>query len=180
MSLYHNLPRYAPRRAPEREFVPPVAGQLDTIGVFTLPFAIAVRLGVRVVGKVATTALDKAEHARYLRHANAQAAKTSAPSPSSLTSSAPLRREIARARRAFTDLLADYPSLARLQRRLETDLGILAARLYIDNFTSYRDHDGLRSTPPPTVLPPKWQSIQTLLDLPRLSQRTPSRHRRKR
>ena len=102
-----------------------------------------------------------------------------APSPTSLASSAPLRREIAIARRAFTDLLADYPSLARLQRRLETDLGLLVLRWGVDNFTSYRDLDGTRDTPPPPVQPPKWHSTQTLLNLTALAQR-PKRRRRKR
>ena len=99
----------------------------------------------------------------------------SAPSPSSLTSSSPLH-----ARHVFCDLLADYPSLARLQRRLETDLGILAARLYIDNFTSYRDLDGPRDTPTPPVPVPKWHPTQTLLHLAALSLRPPSRRRRPR
>jgi hypothetical protein len=103
-----------------------------------------------------------------------------APSPASLTPSAPLRRTLARARRAFCALLADYPSLARLQRRLETDLGILAARWGADNFTSYRDLDGPRNTPPPPVPAPRWHPTQTLLDLPRLSQRPPSASRRRR
>ena len=95
----------------------------------------------------------------------------SAPAPSTLTSSAPLRCQIARARHAFCSLLADYPSLARLQRRLETDLGILAARWGIPDFASYRDLNGLRPTPPPPVASPKWHPTQTLLDFPRLSQR---------
>ncbi len=103
-----------------------------------------------------------------------------APSPATLTSSTPLRREIARARRAFTKLLADYPSLARLQRRLETDLGILAARWDVDNFISYRDLDGIRDTPPPPVAPPKWHPTQTLLNLPALSQRPKTARRRRR
>jgi hypothetical protein len=101
-----------------------------------------------------------------------------APSPSTLTPSAPLRRQITRARRAFCDLLADYPSLARLQRRLETDLGLLALRCGVDHFTSYRDLDGVRDTPPPPVPPPKWRPAQTLLDLPRLALR-PNRHRKR-
>ena len=103
-----------------------------------------------------------------------------APSPASLTSSAPLRRTLARARRAFCALLADYPSLARLQRRLETDLGLLALRCGIDHFTSYRDLDGIRDTPPPPVPAPKWHPTQTLLDLPRLAQRPPTARRRPR
>ena len=103
-----------------------------------------------------------------------------APSPASLTPSAPLRRQIARARRAFTELLADYPSLARLQRRLETDLGLLAFRCGVDAFTSWRDLDGARDTPPPPVPAPKWHPAQTLLGLPRLSKRPPSARRRRR
>ena len=103
----------------------------------------------------------------------------SAPSPASLTPSAPLRRTLARARSAFCALLADYSSLARLQRRLETDLGLLPARLEIDNFTSYRDLSGPRSTPAPPVPPPQWHPTQTLLDLPRLAQRSPSARRRR-
>ncbi len=103
-----------------------------------------------------------------------------APSPATLTPSAPLRRQLARARRAFTDLLADYPSLARLQRRLETDLGILAARWDVDNFTSYRDFEGIRDTPPPPVPAPQWHLTQTLLDLPLLSQRPQTARRRRR
>ena len=106
-----------------------------------------------------------------------------APSPASLASSAPLRRELARARRAFCSLLADYPSLARLQRRLETDLGLLPARLGISDFTSYRDLTGPRPTPAPAVPPPKWHPTQNLLDLSRLSRRVnaprPRRRRRK-
>jgi hypothetical protein len=105
---------------------------------------------------------------------------STSPSPATLTPSAPLRRTLARARRAFCSLLADYPSLARLQRRLETDLGILAARWDAENFTSYRDLNGLRDTPPPPVPAPHWHPTQTLLDLPRLSQRPPSAHRRRR
>ncbi len=104
----------------------------------------------------------------------------SAPSPASLTPSAPLRRELARARRAFCSLLADYPSLSRLQRCLETDLGLLPARLGIPDFTSYRDLSGPRPTPPPPVSPPQWHPTQTLLDLPRLSrhpQLPPTRRR---
>ena len=101
-----------------------------------------------------------------------------APSPATLTPSAPLRRTLSRARRAFTELLSDYPSLARLQRRLETDLGILAARWDAENFTSYRDLDGPRDTPPPPVPAPKWRPSQTLLGLPILSQR-PKRPRRR-
>ena len=104
---------------------------------------------------------------------------SSAPSPASLTPSAPLRRQLARARRAFCELLADYPSLARLQRRLETDLGLLATRCGIDHFTSHRDLDGSRDTPPPPVPPPKWLPSQTLLDLPRLSLRPKPTHRRR-
>ncbi len=105
-----------------------------------------------------------------------------APSPSTLTPSAPLRRQIARARRAFCELLADYPTLARLQRRLETDLGLLALRCGVDHFTSYRDLDGIRGTPPPPVQPPKWHPTQTLLNLDALAQRPkrPSRQRRRR
>jgi len=103
-----------------------------------------------------------------------------APSPATLTPSAPLRRQLARARRTFIELLADYPSLARLQRRLETDLGLLALRCGVDHFTSYRDLDGTRSTPPPPVPPPKWHPTQTLLDLARLSQRPKSAHRHRR
>ena len=103
-----------------------------------------------------------------------------APSPSSLTSSAPLRHQIASARRAFTDLLADYPSLARLQRRLETDLGLLALRCGVDHFTSYRDLDGIRDTPPPPVAPPKWHPTQTLLNLSALSQHPKTARRRRR
>jgi hypothetical protein len=104
-----------------------------------------------------------------------------APSPATLTPSAPLRRQTIRARRAFCSLLADCPSLARLQRRLETDLGILATRWDIDNFTSHRDLDGIRDTPPPPVPAPKWHPTQTLLDLPRLSQRPqPARRRHRR
>ena len=103
-----------------------------------------------------------------------------APSPATLTPSAPLRRTLARARRAFCTLLADYPSLARLQRRLETDLGLLAARLGIPDFTAYRDLDGIRDTPPPPVPAPKWHPTKTLLDLPRLSQRPHSRKRKRR
>ena len=104
-----------------------------------------------------------------------------APSPATLTPSAPLRRQLARARRAFCALLADYPSLARLQRHLETDLGLLALRCGIDYFTSYRDLSGPRRSPPPIVPPPKWHPTQTLLDLPRLAQRPPTarRHRRR-
>ena len=103
-----------------------------------------------------------------------------APSPATLTPSAPLRRQLARARRAFCALLADYPSLARLQRRLETDLGILAARWNAENFTSYRDLTGPRDTPPPPVPTPHWHPIHTLLDLHRLSQHPPAkRHRRR-
>ena len=100
-----------------------------------------------------------------------------APSPSSLTSSAPLRHQIAHARRAFCALLADYPSLARLQRRLETDLGLLALRCGVETFTSYRDLDGPRDTPPPSVPAPHWNPTQTLLDLPHLSQRAKRRRR---
>jgi hypothetical protein len=103
-----------------------------------------------------------------------------APSPTTLTPSAPLRRQIARARRAFCALLADYPSLARLQRRLETDLGILAARFDAAPFRAYRDLDGLRPTPPPPVPPPHWRPAQTLLDLPRLAQHPKTRRRRRR
>ena len=102
-----------------------------------------------------------------------------APSPATLTPSAPLRRTLARARRAFCALLADYPSLARLQRRLETDLGLLALRCDVDHFTSYRDLDGTHDTPPPPVPAPKWHPAQTLLNLPRLSQH-PKRSRRRR
>ena len=105
---------------------------------------------------------------------------SSAPSPASLASSAPLRRQLARARRAFCALLADYPSLARLQRRLETDLGLLALRCGVENFTSYRDLDGIRDTPPPRVPAPKWHPTQTLLDLARLSKHAPIAHRRRR
>ncbi|MBP5788122.1 MAG: hypothetical protein J6Y19_09965, partial [Kiritimatiellae bacterium] len=61
----------------------------------------------------------------------------SAPDPDSLAPSAPLRRETARARRAFAALLADSPSLARLQFRLETDLGLLAARGGDGAFSDY-------------------------------------------
>ena len=103
-----------------------------------------------------------------------------APSPASLTPSAPLRRQIARSRRAFTALLSDYPSLARLQRRLETDLGLLALRCGVDHFTSYRDLDGHRDTPPPAVPAPQWLPSQTLFDLPRLSRRLHRRRHRKR
>ena len=104
-----------------------------------------------------------------------------APSPATLTPSSPLRQTLARARRAFCALLADYPSLARLQRRLETDLGILAARWNAENFTFYRDLDGPRDTPPPPVPAPRWHPTQTLLDLPRLSLRlSTSQHRRRR
>ena len=104
-----------------------------------------------------------------------------APSPASLTPSAPLRRQLTRARRAFTKLLADYPTLARLQRRLETDLGLLALRCGVETFTSYRDRDGTRPSPPPHVQPPKWLPTQTLLDLPLHAQRpTPARRRRRR
>ena len=102
-----------------------------------------------------------------------------APAPASLASSAPLRRELARARRAFCSLLADYPSLARLQRRLETDLGLLPIRLGISGFASYRDLSGPRGTPPPPGPSPKWNSTQTLLDLPRLSLRPQSARRRR-
>ena len=100
-----------------------------------------------------------------------------APSPASLTPSAPLRRAIAHARSAFTELLADYPSLARLQRRLETDLGLLALRCGVDHFVSYRDLDGTRDTPPPPVPTPKWHPTQTLLALPHLSHRPKRRSR---
>jgi hypothetical protein len=103
-----------------------------------------------------------------------------APAPATLTPSAPLRRTIARARRAFCALLADYPSLARLQRRLETDLGLLPARLGIPDFASYRDLDGTRDTTPPPVPPPKWHPTQTLFDLHRLSQRPKRTRYRKR
>ncbi len=105
-----------------------------------------------------------------------------APSPASLTASVPLRRQIARARHAFTELLSDYPTLARLQRRLKTDLGILAARWDADNFTSFRDLDGLRPTPPPPVPAPKWHPTQTRLNLDPLAQRPtrPSPQRRRR
>ena len=103
-----------------------------------------------------------------------------APSPASLTPSAPPRRQIAHARRAFCSLLADYPSLARLQRRLETDLGILAARWDDAPFAACRDLDGHRDTPPPPVPAPKWHPTQTLLDLPRLSQPPPTARRRHR
>ncbi len=103
-----------------------------------------------------------------------------APSPATLTSSASLRRTLSRARRAFTELLTDYPSLTRLQRRLETDLGLLALRCGVENFTSYRDLDGVRDTPPPPVPPPKWRPVQTLLGLPRLAQRPPPSRRRRR
>jgi hypothetical protein len=101
-----------------------------------------------------------------------------APSPTTLTPSAPLRRTLARTRRAFCTLLSDYPSLARLQRRLETDLGILAARWNAENFTSFRDLDGARPTPPLPVPPPKWRPSQTLLNLSLLSHR-PNRRRRR-
>ena len=102
------------------------------------------------------------------------------PSPATLTPSASLRRTLARARRAFTQLLADYPSLARLQRRLETDLGLLALRCGVDHFIAYRDLDGPLDTPPPPVPAPKWRPTQPLLDLPRLSKRPPSARRRRR
>ena len=102
-----------------------------------------------------------------------------APSPASLTPSAPLRRQLSRARRAFCTLLADYPSLARLQHRLETDLGLLALRCGVDHFTSYRDLDSCRDTPPPAVPAPKWLPTQTLLDLARLAQHPPFSRRRR-
>ena len=105
---------------------------------------------------------------------------SSAPSPASLTPSSPNRRTLARARAAFCHLLADYPSLARLQRRLETDLGLLPARLGLDNFTAYRDLSGPRKSPAPPVASPKWHPIQTLLDLPRLSQHPSSRRKTRR
>ncbi len=104
-----------------------------------------------------------------------------APSPATLTSSAPLRRILSPARSAFTKLLADYPTLARLQRRIETDLGLLPARLGIPDFTSYRDFSGPRPTPSPLVSPPKWNPTQTLLDLSNLSKRpkSPLVHKRR-
>ena len=102
-----------------------------------------------------------------------------APSPATLTPSAPFRRTLARARRAFCALLVDYPSLARLQRRIETDLGLLALRCGVEHFTSYRDLDGIRDTPPPPVPDPKWHPTQTLLDLPCLSRHPPSSRRRR-
>lgn len=79
----------------------------------------------------------------------------SAPPPADLTPSAPLRRCIFRARRDFNTFLAANPSLARIQRRLEADLGIAAARLGLTELTAYRDCRGLRVTPPPEVPAPR-------------------------
>ena len=78
----------------------------------------------------------------------------SAPPPADLTPSSPLRRRVFTARRALTRFLANAPSLARIQRRLEADLGIAAARLGLTSLASYRDSRGPRTTPPPDVPPP--------------------------
>lgn len=79
----------------------------------------------------------------------------SAPPPADLTPSAPLRCRIFRARRDLGTFLAANPSLARIQRRLEADLGIAAARLGLTELSAYRDCRGLRVTPPPEVPAPR-------------------------
>ena len=102
----------------------------------------------------------------------------SAPPPADLTPSHPLRRRVFSARRALARFLSEAPSLARIQRRLEADLGIAAARLGLAPLASYRDSRGLRPTPPPDLPPPLANHPALLRALRTLPPRPPRRRLR--